>query len=48
MQVDGQLSDMTGINWRGGWVGHKAGLDATEKRKIVYSCRETNANSSVI
>jgi hypothetical protein len=24
----------TGTNWVGGWVGHRAGLDTVEKRKI--------------
>jgi hypothetical protein len=29
-------------NWIGGWVGPRAGLDATEKNKISCPCRETN------
>jgi hypothetical protein len=31
-----------GTHWIGGWVGSKVGLDAVEKRKISYPCRESN------
>jgi hypothetical protein len=29
-------------NRTGGWVGPRAGLDVTEKRKISFPCRESN------
>jgi len=29
-----------GSHWIGGWVGLRAGLDAVEKRKNPYPCRE--------
>jgi hypothetical protein len=32
----------------GGWVGPRGGLDAIEKRKISYSCQESNSDSSAI
>jgi hypothetical protein len=30
-----------GSHWIGGWVGPRTGLDAVEKRKILY-CQEPN------
>jgi hypothetical protein len=30
-----------GIQWRGGWVGPRVGLDAVEKRKILH-CQKSN------
>jgi hypothetical protein len=30
-----------GTHWIGGWVGHRAGLDTVERRKILHS-RELN------
>jgi hypothetical protein len=32
-----------GTHWIAGWVGPKSGLDAVEKKKILY-CRESNAD----
>jgi hypothetical protein len=34
------------VRWRhfvGGWVGHKTGLDAVEKRKFSSPCWESNS-----
>jgi hypothetical protein len=31
-----------------GWMGPSASLDATEKRKICYPCRESNPICSVV
>jgi hypothetical protein len=38
----------SGIYWLGDWVGHKDGLIAVVKRKIAFSCRESNHESSVV
>jgi hypothetical protein len=49
MEMSGQLQVPTAlapekraclIHWIGGWVGHRADLDAAEKRKISCLCRE--------
>jgi len=29
-------------HWTGGWVGHRAGLDAVVKRKISSHCQNLN------
>jgi hypothetical protein len=48
MEVSGQLDNLTpresapGTHCAGGWVGPRAGLDATEGRKMSYACRESN------
>jgi hypothetical protein len=36
-----------GIHWIGAWVGPCASLDAVEKRKISFLCRESNPGRSV-
>jgi hypothetical protein len=55
MEVSGQLHDpgrfttrerATGTHWIGGWVSHRAVLDAVVKRKIPSLCRESNPPSS--
>jgi hypothetical protein len=30
-----------GTNWIGGWLGRRAGMDALEKKKIFFPCRES-------
>jgi hypothetical protein len=35
-----------GVQWRGGWVGPRAGLHDLEKRKIPWLCRVSNPGSS--
>jgi hypothetical protein len=35
-----------GTHWIGGWVGPRAGLDGTKKRKIFCSCRKSNPDRS--
>jgi hypothetical protein len=32
----------SGTHWIGGWVGPGVGLDAMKKRKISFSCLESN------
>jgi hypothetical protein len=38
----------SGTYWIGGWVGHRVGLHAVEKRKISCPCRESNRDSSTV
>jgi hypothetical protein len=33
-----------GTHWIGGWVGHRAGLDAEARGKILCLCRGSNPN----
>jgi hypothetical protein len=35
-------------HWTGGWVLHRAGMNAVENRKIYFSCQESNPNSSAV
>jgi hypothetical protein len=35
-----------GTHCTGGWVGHKAGLDAGARRKILCPCRGSNPDRS--
>jgi len=30
--------ESVGTHWIGGWMGHRAGLDTVEKRKISHHC----------
>jgi hypothetical protein len=55
MEVSGQLhapaalppgKESPGIHWIGGWVGPRAGLDATEKREALH-CRKSNPGPSL-
>jgi hypothetical protein len=36
-----------GTHWAGGWVGHRAGLDAGARRKILCLCRGSNTGCPV-
>jgi hypothetical protein len=40
--------DASGTHWMGGWVGLRGGQNTVEKRKIYFTCQETNHDSSVI
>jgi hypothetical protein len=35
-----------GTHWIGDWVGHKAGMDTVEKRKLLNGTRTPNLPSS--
>jgi hypothetical protein len=57
MEVSGQLhaldalppgKEPPGTHWIGGWVGHRAVLDAVVKRKIPSPCRESNPRTPII
>jgi hypothetical protein len=37
-----------GAHCIGGWVGPRAGLDAVKKRKISFSCRESNPDHPAV
>jgi hypothetical protein len=30
------------VHWLGGWEGHRASLDAVERRRLTFPCRELN------
>jgi hypothetical protein len=36
------------IHWIGGWVGHRAGLDAGARRKILCPCRGSNLDHPIV
>jgi hypothetical protein len=56
MEVSGQLhapalpprKRPAATYWIGGWGSPRADLDAVEKRKISFPCRESNSNFSAI
>lgn len=35
-------------NWTEGWVGTRAGLNAAEKKRILFPYQESNHNSQLI
>jgi hypothetical protein len=35
-------------HWLGGWVGLRAGLDARDRRKILFPCRGSNLDRPIV
>ena len=42
------LGKMLSVNWTGGWMGQRFGLEALKKWKISWPCQEPNLNYSFI